>query len=1174
LRQIYDRMPSSLRLPPPLPDESAESLLAWGRLVRTDIRLEPEVDCPFCGHTNPAGARFCGGCATALSGWSPCVDCGALNPAGQAFCNACGRTLSAPGESTRVGGAPTTTLDPRAYTPEHLAAKIRAARGVLEGERKQVTVLFVDVVRSMDLAEQSDPERLGAIMERFYAVLAAGVHRFEGTIDKFTGDGMLALFGAPIACEDHGRRACYAALALQRDLAAFAEELHRTHRLRFAVRMGLNSGEVVVGTIGEDLGMDYGPVGHAVGLAHRMQQVAAPNTIYVSEQTASLVQGYLALTDLGEFNIKGVSRALRIYELTGVGAVRVPLDLARARGLSRIVGRDEELQVLESAWRQARAGQGQLIGIVGAAGIGKSRLCHEFAERQRARGVPVYHVAGQAHAQSVPLMPLLQLLRAYFEISEADSDRTARERIARKLQLLEKASERDLPLIFDFLGVSDPEHPVERMDPEARQRRLLAVMKRLTRAQGVREPGVTLIEDLHWLDAASEVFLANHVDALHGTPGLTVVNFRPEYHVAWMSRSYYRQIALAPLPPHAVEELLADLLGCDPSLAELLELVRGRTQGNPFFIEELVRALVEAGNVVGERGAYRLAGPVTGAAVPASVQVVLAARIDRLPRRNKAVLQAAAVIGSEFSGPVLQRVAGLAPAELEHAVGDLIAGEFIYEQEVYPEAIYAFTHPLTREVAYGSQLGDRRASAHAAVARAIAEQQPERLDERAALVAHHWEAAGQALEAARWHARAAAWSGFNDPSEALRHWRDVRTLAQAVPESGETVALGLVASINSLNLGWRLGISIDDAQAEFSEAVATATKAGDIRSRALLLAAYGAIRGTGDGNVSEMATLARQAIALAEESRDPTLYIPIAISAYAFFCTGESREGVAVLDRAIELARGDPRVAAGTSVGCPFALCHAFKGLGLIGLGELDQARRLIERGREIAREQGDTETLGWTHAFSALLAQALGEPETALGHAQQALEIAERIGDSFSRAQAWFYLGFAERMRGQWRPAIEALERSQAIATERRTTLELQGVRLALLGESYLGLGDLDRARVLVHEGLGIARTRRHRSWEIYASVALARVLLRSAGPAAREQVEAALTSALELARDTGAKAFEPLVYVELAELARQGGDRERRERELREAGRLFSRIGATGLAERLAGVRVTPAE
>jgi len=346
-------------------------------------------------------------------------------------CDNCGQALAP--------AAPVTAAGPRADPPEHLAEKIRAGRATLEGERKQVTVLFADVMGSMELAERSDPEHWQAIMDRFFSILCEGVHRFEGTVDKFTGDGIMALFGAPIAHEDHAQRACYSALHLQRELASYAAELRRREGLNFSVRMGINSGEVVVGAIGEDLGMDYTAIGHTVGLAQRMEQLAETGKAYLTEHTASLVEGYLALTDLGEFQVKGASRPLRVHELAGIGAARGRLDVSRARGFSRFVGRGEEMRILEGALEQAFAGQVQVIGIVGEAGVGKSRLCHEFVQRHRAKGVPVYHVSGQAHTKSVPLLPVLQLLRSYFDITEQDSDQTARERIAGKLLLLDRS---------------------------------------------------------------------------------------------------------------------------------------------------------------------------------------------------------------------------------------------------------------------------------------------------------------------------------------------------------------------------------------------------------------------------------------------------------------------------------------------------------------------------------------------------------------------------------------------------------------------------------------------------------------------------------------------------------------------------------------------------------------
>ena len=837
------------------------------------------------------------------------------------------------------------------------------------------------------------------------------------------------------------------------------------------------------------------------------------------------------------------------------------------------MGRDDEMGILESARERALAGEAQVIGIVGEAGVGKSRLCHEFIQRLRAKGVPVYHASGQAHAKSIPLLPVLELMRTYFDITERDSHQTARERIAGKLLLLDESFADDLPLIFDFLAVPDPDRPPPGMDPEARQRQLLGVTKRLIHAQSSREPGINLFEDLHWLDPASEEFLATHVEASQGTRSLTVVNFRPEYRAPWMSKSYYRQIALAPLSSEAIEQMLDDLLGSDPSLDGLPQLVRERTGGNPFFIEEVVQSLVEAETLEGERGAYKLVRPVEETAVPASVQTVLSARIDRLGEREKGVLQTAAVLGKEFAEPVLSRVVELDPAELEEALRELVAGEFVYEQELYPEAIYAFKHPLTQEVAYGSQLGERRAGAHAAVARAIAEQYPERLDERAALIAQHWEAAGAALEAARWHARAGNWAGTKDPTQSLRHWRKVRELSDSLPQSAEATALGLAARIFSLQYGWRLGTSHEEAEALFTEAERMAADTGDLHSRAILLSVYGGIRGVNDGDLREFARLAREAFALAEEANDSALYMTTALSAYALFTTGAYDEGVAVLDRAMEMADGDPTVGAGIAMACPYAYCLAFKGGFLVNLGRLQEARELIERGTNVAREQGDVETIGWGNMWGAWHAYFVGDPEAAMGHAQQALEIAERIGDSFSRAWAWFWLGFAERLRGRAREAIEALERSVAIARESRTAVEADTWRLAVLGEAHLALGDPGRAQALIEQALELARSQGQPAPECYASLARARVLLASGDSADVIEAEETLERALGLTRETGARGFEPLVRVERAELARRIGDTSGRGTELREAHRMFTEIGATGHAERLAGELAMPA-
>ncbi len=656
-----------------------------------------------------------------------------------------------------------------------------------------MTVLFADVKGSMDLAEQLDPEAWHGIMDRFFHLLADGVHRFEGTVNQYTGDGIMALFGAPIAHEDHGQRACYAALHLQQELRRYADEVRLAHGLGFSVRMGLNSGEVVVGKIGDDLRMDYTALGHSVGLAQRMEQMADPGKALLTGHTARLVSGYFQLRDLGETRIKGLTDLLHVFELEGVGRLRTRLDVSHARGFSKFVGRQSEMAALE----RATTGNAQVVGVVAEPGTGKSRLCYEFAERCRAREIPVYDAHGVAHGKAIPLLPILEFFRGYFGITEQDAARAARDKIAGRLVLLEESLVEGLPLMFDFLGVPDAERPAPPLGPEARQRHVLDLIRRLARARSAREPAVFLFEDLHWFDRASDEFIESFVEIAPGNRTLMLLNFRPEYHAAWMQRSYYQQLPLLPLGPEAIKELFADLLGTDASLRPLTARVQERTGGNPFFIEEIAQSLVETGVVAGTRGAYRLLMPAAEVGLPATVQSVLAARIDRLPEREKRVLQTAAVIGEKFSEPILRRVADLGDGDLPAALHALMSGEFLYQEALYPEAEYAFKHPLTQEVAHRSQLAERRARVHAAVARTIEELEAQKLGERAALLAYHWEQAGDAREAAKWHRRAAEWVGLNNSAEALRHWGSVRQLLDTLPETPENLGRHGAATLMS-----------------------------------------------------------------------------------------------------------------------------------------------------------------------------------------------------------------------------------------------------------------------------------------------------------------------------------------------------------------------------------------
>jgi adenylate cyclase len=983
-----------------------------------------------------------------------------------------------------------------------------------DGERKQVTVLFADVKGSMNLAEQRDPEEWRRIMQGFFSILSDEVRRFEGTVDKFTGDGIMAIFGAPVAHEDHARRACFAALRMLDDIAEYAGELRRRHELNFSARIGINSGEVVTGAIGGGEG-GYTAVGHTVGLAQRMEALAEPGKAYLTEATAEFARGFLALEDLGEFEIKGASRPVRVFELAGIGPARSRLDLSRERGFSRFVGRREEMGVLEAGLERARAGEGAVVGIVAEPGVGKSRLCHEFAERARGGGIEVFEAQAQSHGREIPFMPVLQMLRAYFGIADGDADRLVREKIAGRALLLDPEFAEELPVLFDFLGVPDPARPAPQLSVEARQRALRSIVCRLVRAPNRREPIVCVIEDLHWLDEGSAGMLGELFAAVEGTPTLVIVNFRPEYERPWAGPPDYHEIALEPLGPEDTTELLRDLAGEDPSLDGLAELIHRRTAGNPFFIEEIVRELAESGRLQGERGAYRLAGSLQDTGVPASVQTVLAARIDRLQPEAKRLLQAASVAGKEIPERALRLTARLDRDEIEPLLCELTESGFLYEIELYPERVFAFRHPLTREVAYGTQLGEQRAATHAAVARATIELNPERQDELAALIASHMESGGETLEAARWSARAAYWAGSSHPGDALRLWRRAMELVGELPEDEETAALAVASRLLQLQYAWRLGMDRDEEARLTAEAEEIATRTGDLHSLAMLKMATSARPG-----MTHQADVWLEAVTevnrLADESGDLHLRVGLrAAGAYAYLCAGDFDGFERELDRVLELTGGDRSMGAGLVIGSPIAWATMGKGLAQRERGRIDEAEELFNAALTLATEDGDPETASWTRSNLSLMLAMRGETTGGVALARRNCELTERLGDVFSRSLALSNLGAVQLAAEEYAAALDSIEESERVYREAMDNGgEMEAWRAAIRAQALIGVGRVEEAVELAQWASEIARER-----GMHWSLPLALHVLALARTAAGiEDADEAFAEAAELAKRTGA--------------------------------------------------------
>ena len=1129
------------------------------------------MTCAACGVANPPGNRFCGSCGAALA--RRCAACAHDNPPDHRFCGGCGAPLDGtrPAAPAQTGDASAAGRAARAPAPQHLAEKIRRARASIEGERKQVTVLFADVKGSMDLAEQLDPEEWSTIMQRFFSILCEGVERFEGFVDKFTGDGIMALFGAPIAHEDHAQRACFAALHLRDAARAYASEVRARHGVPFAVRIGLNSGEVVVGRIGDDLRMEFTAQGHTVGLAQRMEALAESGHICLSEHTAHLVEGYFTLQDLGRTQVKGAAAPVGLFDLGGVGTFRTRLERARSRGLATFVGRERDMTVLTAALDRARSGGGQVVGVVAEAGTGKSRLCAEFLDGCRAQGIPVLAGHGVAHGKAIPMLPMLQVWRAFYGITDDDPPEAARAKIAGRLLLMDDGFREALPILFDVFGVPDPANPSPPLDPEQRQKKINNVVKRILHdpayAGGTR---VILLEDLHWFDGASDSFLETFVESLPATRDLWLLNFRPEYQARWMQRSYYQHLPLQPLAPDAIRQLLHDELGHDPSVAALPEMIHTRTKGNPFFVEEVVQTLIESGHLSGARGAYRLTAPVDAFQVPTTVQAVLAARIDRLGDREKQVLQTAAVIGKTFGEGLLQRVLGrvttIDEAARGQALSTLIASEFLFEAALYPEVEYSFKHPLTQEVAAHSQLRERQGRVHAAVAQAL-EEAGGNLDERAAEIAQHWAEAGDAGRAARWHRRAAEWAGLSDWREGLRHWRRARELAPGVQDDRERTELMLRACHEILALGWRMGGSEEEAATVFAEGRALNESLGDRAATALLVGRYGLMRMSVAGSATDYVRYGEEAALLAEGCRDPALRAVIGtFPAFGHVFWGDGEGMLKWSARVLDEVGTDDLLGKALLGWSPRISMLVVRARAFACTGRLQEARSQFSEAARVADESRELEVLGWLCLLSADLPRLCGGGESGLERARRSLGIAEKSDNPSNRVAACVALGEAYLAEGQPAAARDATRESVALARDHGVTKQIIPWSLTLLAEAALALGERTGAVAAAREGIELARAGGLNYHEAQAQLALAQALLASDDALPRAEIESALARAEQLVESIEARSLSPRILERRGRLAAALGDTTAAQRLLREALDLDRAIGAFGHANRLA--------
>jgi class 3 adenylate cyclase/tetratricopeptide (TPR) repeat protein len=752
------------------------------------------MKCARCDADNDPGARFCEDCGARLD--APCPSCGTAVTPGKKFCRSCGAAIT----TEPVGRF----ASPESYTPKHLADRILTSRPALEGERKQVTVLFADLKGSMELLADRDPEDARNILDPVLTLMIDAVHRYEGTVNQVMGDGIMALFGAPLAHEDHAVRACYAALRMQESVKRCAVETRRSVGVPLAIRVGLNSGEVVVRSIGSDLHMDYTAVGQTTHLAARMEQAALPGSVLLTPDTLRLAEGFVEVTPLGAMPVKGLADPVEAYELIGAGPARTRFQAAAARGLTRFVGRDAEVQQLRHALERAASGHGQIVAIVGEAGVGKSRLFYEFTRSHRVHGCLILESGSVSYGTATVYLPVSDLLKGYFKIQDRDQQREIRDKVIGRVLGLDRSLEPLLPPILALLDVAVDDPGWEALDPPQRRQRTLAAIKQLLLRESQVQPLLLVVEDLHWIDGDTQALLDALAESLGSFRLLLLVNYRPEYEHRWGKKTYYTQLRLESLPPETTGGLLHALLGDAPELEPLKQMLRRR--GNPFFLEETVRTLVETKVLDGERGAYRLVRSVQSLQIPATVQAILAARIDRLPAEAKQLLQAASVIGKDVPYAILAAIAELHEQAVRAALGHLQEAEFLYETSLFPDLEYTFKHALTQEVAYRTLPLEIRRGYHERIARALEASFAGRLDEKSEVLARHYEQSGNDEKALEYLLRAVQRATTRFAStEASRYYTAVVACLDRLPKTEERERQRIDLRLSEVELVWMQG---------------------------------------------------------------------------------------------------------------------------------------------------------------------------------------------------------------------------------------------------------------------------------------------------------------------------------------------------------------------------------
>jgi class 3 adenylate cyclase/predicted ATPase len=1044
---------------------------------------------------------------------------------------------------------------PVSYTPKHLAERVLAeqaaleARGTSDGERKTITALFADIKGSVSLIEDLDPEEAQRIIDPALKLMMDAVHRYEGYVVQSTGDGIFAFFGAPIACEDHPQRALYAALRMQEEIKRYAETLRREKGINFQIRVGLNTGDVVLRSIRkDDLHTEYTPIGYSTSLASRMESLATPGSIVVSEHTYKLTEGYFEFVSLGAARVKGVSEPVNIYEVLGVGPLRTRLQVAARRGLVRFVGRQNELAQMKKALELTQTGHGQIVAVVGGPGVGKSRLFHEF-KLGSLRGCLALETFSVSHGKAYAYLPLIDLLKGYFHITPQDDERHIREKITGKVLTLDRSLEDTLPYLFALLSVSESTSSLQQMDSQIRRKRTLEAIKRLLVRESLNQPLILIFEDLHWLDNETQAFLALLSESIATVCILLLVNYRPEYQRAWGNKSYYTQLRLDPLGKEEAQELLSALLGDSAALQPLKQFILEKTEGTPFFMEEMVQALFEQGVLTDLRRvgtahlAPTLAKPLADIKIPSTVQGILASRIDRLGTEEKALLQMLSVIGKELSLSLLKQVVDKPEDDLHSLLSRLQTAEFIYEQPAFPELEYVFKHALTQEVAYSSLLLERRKVLHERIGQAIEVLFHSRLEDHYSELAHHYSRSGNTQKAIAYLQLAGQQAVQRSAHvEAISHLTTALELLKTLPDAPERVRQELTLQIA---LGVPLmaikGYAAPEVERAYTRARELCQQVGETPQAFPVLGGLW-VSFLLRAELQTARELGEQLLRLAQSTKDPQFLLQAHYAlGQTLFSQGEFVPAREHLEQGLALYDSQQYHSHTLFIGLdPEVSSHRWVAWVLSMLGYSDQALKRNQEALTLARELSHPLSLAFALNWAAWVHLFRREGQTAQERAEAAITLATEQGFAQALATGTIMRGWALAEQGQGKEGITQIR--QGLATYQSTGAKLgQPHYLAMLAEAYGKVEQVEEGLTVLAEAQACVDKTGERAYDAKLYQIKGELTLKSKVPSPKSQVEKeaeeCFHKAIEIARKQQAKSLELRAVMSLSRLWQQQG-------------------------------------